>query len=118
MTGDEEEGAALAEGMPVRSEDGVPLGRLAALLIEEDEEEAEFFVLEAGGVERLVPYEAILGVDDGALVVDVPVENVGRFPPVKPDAEPSDEEMQLAYEVFDEGAAGRDGEDADESDDD
>jgi len=108
----------LSEGMPVENEDGIALGRLSALLVEEDEEQAEFFLLDAKGTERLVPFEAILGVGDGVLIVDIPAENVDRFPKLAKDAEPTDDEMQLAYDVFDSGASDSDDSDDEESSDD
>ena len=102
----EEEGeVALDEGMPVTNPGGDDLGTLGALLIEEEEEEAEFIVLRTGDVERLVPFEAVLGVGDGNLVLDVPLENVTRFPVIREGAEPTSAEMELAYRVFDEGAS-------------
>ncbi|MFA5862059.1 MAG: PRC-barrel domain-containing protein [Candidatus Thermoplasmatota archaeon] len=100
-----EEEVSLSEGMPIENEEGIALGKLSALLVEEDAEEAEFFLLESQGVERLLPFEAILGVGDGMLIVDVPAANVQRFPPMRPEIEPTEAEMELAYEVFDEGAS-------------
>lgn len=111
----EEEEVSLTEGMPVENDEGVALGKLSALLVEEDEEEAEFFLLEAQGVERLVPFEAILGVGDGSLVIDVPAGNIGRFPRMRPDTEPTEAEMQLAYEVYDEGATAKDEDEEDDA---
>lgn len=105
MEEDDGEEVALEEGMPVENGEGVKLGELGALLVEEEEDEAEFIILRAGGVDRLVPFEAVLGVGDGALVVDIPAANLARFPPVRPNIEPTDAELQLAYEVFDSGAS-------------
>lgn len=103
---EDEEEVALDEGMPVTNPDGADLGTLGALLVEEEEDEAEFIILRTGdGVERLVPFEAVLGVGDGSLVLDVPAENVTRFPAVREGAEPTSAEMELAYRVFDEGAS-------------
>jgi hypothetical protein len=102
---EDDEEVALAEGMPAASPDGEPLGKLSALLIEEEEEDAEFLLLQAGDADRLIPFEAVLGVDEGTLILNVPAANVARFPKLRPDAEPTAEEMQLAYDVFDEGAA-------------
>lgn len=98
----------LDEGMPVTNAEGEDLGTLGALLIEEDEEEAEFILLRTGDVERLVPFEAVLGVGDGSLVLDVPLENVTRFPVMREGAEPTSAEMEQAYRVFDEGASDND----------
>lgn len=95
----------LEEGMPIENGDGEKLGQLGALLVEEDEDEAEFLILKAGGVDRLVPFEAVLGVGDGSLVLDIPAANVARFPAVRSDKEPTDADMELAYEVFDSGAS-------------
>lgn len=110
----DDEEVQLAEGMPVENADGEKLGTLGALLIEEGEEDAEFLVLRAGDADRLVPFEAVMGVGDGALVLDVPAAALARFPEVRADADPTEDEMQRAYEVFDEGAAGEDAEDPDE----
>ena len=94
----------LAEGMPAANPDGESLGKLSALLIEEGEEQAEFLLLQSAGADRLVPFDAVLGVDEGTLLLDVPAANLARFPKLKPDAEPTADEMQLAYDVYDEGA--------------
>lgn len=102
--GDEDE-VALDEGMPVTNQEGEDLGTLGGLLIEEEEEEAEFILLRTGEKERLVPFEAILGVGDGSLVLDVPAANVDRFPLVREGSDPSNAEMEQAYRVFDEGAS-------------
>lgn len=102
---EDEDEVALDEGMPVTNPDGADLGTLGALLVEEEEEEAEFILLRTGDVERLVPFEAVLGVGDGSLVLDVPAENVTRFPVMREGAEPTGAEMELAYRVFDEGAS-------------
>lgn len=111
---DDDEGeVALDEGMPVTNVDGADLGTLGALLIEEDEEEAEFLVLRTGDVERLVPFEAVLGVGDGSLVLDVPEENVTRFPVLREGSEPTSAEMEQAYRVYDEGASEDDEEEED-----
>lgn len=96
----------LHEGMPVATEEGAVLGKLAALLVGEDDEEAEFLLIEQAGDERLVPFEAVLGVGDGNLVLDIPsVEVFGKFPKIRPQAEPTEDEMELAYDVYDEHAA-------------
>lgn len=100
----DEDEVELREGMPVANEAGDKLGVLAALLIAEDEEEAEFLILKAGDDERLVPFEAVLGVGDGELVLDVPANVVTQYPAVTADQEPSDEQMELAYKVYDETA--------------
>jgi len=107
MDPDAEDGGevALDEGMPVTNPEGEDLGTLGALLIEEEEEEAEFIILRTGDQERLVPFEAVLGVGDGSLVLDVPAANVERFPVLREGAEPTSAEMELAYKVFDEGAS-------------
>jgi PRC-barrel domain len=102
MPDDEE--VDLHEGMPVTNEAGEKLGTLAALLVAEDEEEAEFLLLKAGDADRLVPFEAVLGVGDGDLILDVPAEALGKFPQIKPDHDPTESEMDKAYEVFDENA--------------
>ena len=103
---EEGEEVDLHEGMPVATEEGADLGKLAALLVAEDEEEAEFIVIAHGGKEHLVPFEAVLGVGDGNLVLDVPSPQVlAKFPAIRPNADPSDAEMELAYQVYDEHAA-------------
>lgn len=95
----------LHEGMPVATEEGAALGKLAALLVGEEEEEAEFLLVDANGQERLIPFEAVLGVGDGKLVLDVPsVDVFGKFPAIRANAEPTEAEMELAYEVYDEHA--------------
>ncbi|HET6403314.1 MAG TPA: PRC-barrel domain-containing protein [Candidatus Thermoplasmatota archaeon] len=99
---EEEEEVDLREGMQVSNEDGEELGTLAALLVEEDEEDAEFFLLKSGAEERLIPFEAVLGVGDGALVIDVTREVLERYPLVKPGTEPTDADVERAYEVYDE----------------
>jgi sporulation protein YlmC with PRC-barrel domain len=101
---DEGEEVDLREGMDVSNEDGEALGTLAALLVEEDEEEAEFLLLKTGSGERLVPFDVVVGVGDGALVLDVTTEVLERYPLVKSGSEPSDEEIERAYEVYDETA--------------
>lgn len=105
MTDDGEE-VDLHEGMQVSNEDGEELGTLSALLLEEDEEDAEFFLLKTGegADERLIPFEAVLGVGDGALVIDVTSDVLDRYPAVKPGAEPSEEDIDRAYDVYDETA--------------
>lgn len=108
MTPEEEEDVELAPGMPVRNEKGEELGTLAGLLIEEEEEGPEFLVLTAAGKERLVPFEAARRVDDGALVVDVPVDVVANFPTVREEEDPTDAEVELAYQVYDQSLAERD----------
>jgi hypothetical protein len=100
----EEEDVDLREGMPVTNEAGESLGTLAALLVADDEEEAEFLLLKAGSADRLVPFEAVLGVGDGDLILDVPLAAVEKFPAIKTDAEPTEAEMDRAYDVFDENA--------------
>lgn len=103
----------LREGMPVATEEGASLGKLAALLVAEEEDEAEFLIVEHDGAERLVPFEAVLGVGDGSLVLDVPTpEILAKFPRIRSQADPTDDEMELAYQVYDEHAAYAD--DADE----
>lgn len=99
---DDEEEVDLREGMKVASEDGDELGTLAALLVEEDDEEAEFFLVKAGADERLIPFDAVLGVGDGALVIDVTPDVLARYPAVKPGSEPSDADVERAYDVYDE----------------
>lgn len=95
----------LHEGMPVATEEGVVLGKLAALLVGEEEEEAEFLLVEQAGAERLIPFEAVLGVGDGNLVLDVPSADVfAKFPKIRPQAEPTEDEMEMAYDVYDEHA--------------
>lgn len=100
----DEDEVELREGMPVSNEAGDKLGILAALLIAEDEEEAEFLILKSGDQERLVPFEAVLGVGDGELVLDVPADVVAKYPEIRANEEPTDEQMELAYQVYDETA--------------
>lgn len=103
---EEAEEVDLHEGMPVATEEGANLGKLSALLVAEDEEEAEFLIIENGGKEHLVPFEAVLGVGDGSLVLDVPgAEVLAKFPSIRPNSDPTEDEMELAYQVYDEHAA-------------
>lgn len=108
---EEEDEVALDEGMPVKNQEGQDLGTLGALLVEEEEDQAEFLILRTGDVERLLPFEAVLGVGDGTLVLDVPAQNVTRFPIVREGTDPTSAEMELAYRVFDEGASDNDEDD-------
>lgn len=101
---DAEEEVDLREGMPVSNEEGEELGTLAALLVEEDDEEAEFFLLRSGNDERLIPFEAVLGVGDGSLVIDVTRDVLARYPVVKPGGDPTDADIERAYDVYDETA--------------
>ena len=101
---EEEEEVDLHEGMPVTNEAGESLGTLAALLVAEDEEEAEFLLLKTKDTDRLVPFEAVLGVGDGDLILDVPMAALEKFPRIRQDVEPTEAEMELAYTVFDENA--------------
>lgn len=99
---DDEEEVDLREGMQVANEEGDELGTLAALLVEEDDEEAEFFLLKTGNDERLIPFDAVLGVGDGALVIDVTRDVLERYPVIKNGAEPTDADVERAYDVYDE----------------
>jgi hypothetical protein len=101
---DEDEEVELKEGMPVENEAGEALGKLGGLLVAEDEEEAEFLVLAADGAERLIPFEAVLGVGDGNLVLDTPRAALVKYPKMKGGADPTEAEMELAYTVYDEHA--------------
>lgn len=101
---DEAEEVYLREGMPVSNEAGEALGSLAALLVAEDEEEAEFLLVANDGTDRLVPFEAVLGVGDDQLILDVPHKALGEFPVIRSGVEPTDDEMELAYHVYDEHA--------------
>lgn len=101
---EEGEEVDLREGMPISNEDGAALGTLAALLIADDEEEAEFLLVRAGTDDRLVPFEAVLGVGDGALVLDVPTDALPLFPSIKAQSDPTDAEIERAYQVYDEHA--------------
>lgn len=100
----EEEEVELNEGMPVRNEEGEELGSLSGMLIAEDEEEAEFVLVTLGTADRLVPYEAVVGVADGALLLDVPAKAMELFPAMRAEMEPTDDEIDLAYQVYDEHA--------------
>ena len=102
---DAEEEVELSEGMPVATEDGEPLGKLAGLLVGEEDEEAEFLLLTHNGADRLVPFDAVLGVGDGNLILDVPLVALDKFPKMRADAEPTDDEIELAYRVYEENAA-------------
>lgn len=95
----------LKEGMGVSNEDGDELGTLSALLIEEEEEEAEFLILKTATGERLVPFDAVLGVGDGSLILDVPKDVLERYPVVKAGAEPSDDDIDRAHELYEETAS-------------
>lgn len=101
---DDEEDVELREGMQVNSEDGQSLGTLASLLVDEEEEQPEFLLVKAAGVDRLIPMEAVLGVGDGALVLDVPATAMGEFPRLADEAGPTSDEIELAYRVYEEHA--------------
>ena len=105
---DDDELVDLHEGMPVTNEDGEALGKLSALLIPEaedgEEEEAEFLIVKAGADERLVPFEAVLGVGDGELILDATLDVMPRYPKVSSNEDPSDEACEKAYEVYEETA--------------
>ncbi len=102
---DEGEEVDLREGMPVATEGGASLGTLSALLVAEEEDEAEFLLIAHAGKERLVPFEAVLGVGDGSLVLDVPSPDIlAKFPHIRDQADPTEDEMELAYQVYDENA--------------
>lgn len=98
----DDEEVDLREGMKVASEDGDDLGTLAALLVEDEADEAEFILLKTGADERLIPFDAVLGVGDGALVLDVTREVLAQYPAVKPGSEPTDADIERAYDVYDE----------------
>lgn len=98
----DEEEVDLREGMRIASEEGDELGTLAALLVEEDDEEAEFLLLKTGNDERLIPFDAVLGVGDGALVLDVTRDVLDRYPVIKSGGEPTDADVERAYDVYDE----------------
>lgn len=100
----DDEEIELQEGMPVANEAGDSLGKLSALLIPNEEEEAEFLLLDAQGRERLVPFEAVLGVGDGNLILDVPTAALERYPVIAEGAEPSNTDAETAYRVYDETA--------------
>lgn len=102
---EEGEEVELSEGMPVSNEDGESLGKLAGMLIAEGEEEAEFIIVTTSdSVDRLVPFEAVLGVADGAILVDMPGKAMTQFPKVSPEADPTEDEIEFAYHVYDEHA--------------
>lgn len=102
---EEAEEVELKEGMPVRNDTGDELGALAGMLIAEDEEEAEFIIVTTSdSVDRLVPFEAVLGVADGAILLDMPAPAMTQFPKVRADADPTEDEIGLAYHVYDEHA--------------
>ena len=105
MAADEEEQVELHEGMQVSNEEGDELGVLSALLVEDEEEDAEFFLLKAGASERLIPFDAVLGVGDGALLVDISKAALEQYPSIKPGSEPTDADVERAYEVYDETGA-------------
>lgn len=109
----EEEEIPLQEGMPVVNPDGEELGQLGALLVEEDADEAEFLILKAGGFDRLLPFDAVLGVGDGSLVLDVPGESVALYPALRAEEDPTEAQMQASYDVFEEHAGAYDDEDDD-----
>ncbi len=101
----EEQEVELSEGMPVKNEAGDVLGKLAGLLVaDDDQDDAEFVLVNDGTVERLIPYDAIIGVGDGNLLLDVPALAMAKFPKMRPDIEPTDAEIDLSYAVFDEHA--------------
>lgn len=101
---DDDEEIDLHEGMPVSNEDGQKLGTLGALLIPEDEEEAEFLILKASEQDRLVPFEAVLGVGDGSLILDAPGDAIEQYPVIAPGQDPTDDDVERAYEVYDDTA--------------
>lgn len=92
----------LKEGMGVSNEDGDELGTLSALLIEEDEDEAEFLLLKTPKGERLVPFNAVVGVGDDSLILDVPMEVLDRYPLVAAGGEPTDDDIDRAHEIYEE----------------
>jgi sporulation protein YlmC with PRC-barrel domain len=100
----DEEQVELKEGMQVSNEDGEELGILSALLVEDDNEDAEFFLLKAGAKEHLIPFDAVLGIGDGALVVDITSEVLGQYPVMAPGSEPSNADIDKAYDVYEETA--------------
>lgn len=91
----------LHEGMPIQTEEGDDLGTLAALLIPEEEEEAEFLLLRRASGDYLVPFEAIAGVGDGAIIMDLPADVIERFPRLAPDQEPTEQQVEAAYDLYD-----------------
>ena len=100
----EEEEVDLHEGMPISNEEGEDLGTLSALLVEDEEEDAEFFLVKLGNEERLLPFDAVLGVGDGQLIVDATLDGLARYPLVKAGTEPSDDDIEKAYDVYEETA--------------
>lgn len=101
----DDEEVDLREGMKVANEDGEELGVLAALLVEDEEEDAEFLLLRTETDERLIPFEAVLGVGDGALILDVARDVLAQYPSVKAGSEPTDADVERAYDVYDEHGA-------------
>lgn len=91
----------LHEGMPIQTEEGEELGTLAALLIPEEEEEAEFLLLRGAGGDFLVPFEAIVGVGDGAIIMGLPKDAIAKFPRLAPDQEPTEAQVEAAYDLYD-----------------
>lgn len=104
---------ALDEGMPVDSGDGDELGTLVSVLVDEETDEAGFLIVGAGGRQKLVPFEAVMDVEEGRLVVDVEPDEFDRLPTASAERDPTEAEMALAYRVL--GMTGEDDED-DEAD--
>lgn len=90
--------------MQVSNEEGEELGTLSAMLVEDKDEDAEFFLLKTGNHERLIPFEAVLGIGDGALLVDITKDVLEQYPSIKSGAEPTDADIEKAYDVYDETA--------------
>ena len=89
----------LNAGMPVVGADGTGLGTLQSVLVDEETEEAGFIVVNAKDVDRLVPFEAVLDVEDGNVILDIPADTLHQLPEMKDDRDPTDAEIELAYRL-------------------
>lgn len=90
----------IEEGMPVQSEDGDDLGTLASVLVDDETEEVAFFTLATPEGEALVPFEAVLGIEEGRLVLDATPDQIEDLPRVVPHRDPTDAEIDLAYRIL------------------
>jgi hypothetical protein len=111
--GPAEEEIRIEEGMRIVNEDREPLGKVAAVLIDEATEEGAFVLLAPpqGGRTRLLPIEVIVGQEGGALLADILPEDVPDLPEVGQDRDPTEEEMLQAYDAVGLSPPGEDDED-------
>ncbi|HWG91391.1 MAG TPA: hypothetical protein VNZ52_11145 [Candidatus Thermoplasmatota archaeon] len=102
MTDDEMDGEIeLREGMELMTIDGVPLGTLVSMLVDEEEEEEPAFLTftghNNGDREYLLPVEAVVSQEGSTLRVSVEANDAKRLPAFHEDRDPTDAEIALAY---------------------